>query len=45
MISDHYVWFAWSVIFLVLWGCMFAVFHGERLKLWQISLWTMANLD
>jgi hypothetical protein len=41
MISNHYVWLAWSLIFLALWGFMFAIFLNERRKLWQTSLWTM----
>jgi len=41
MISNHYVWFAWSLLFLVLWGIIFAAFPGERRKMWQTSLFTM----
>jgi hypothetical protein len=41
MISNHYVWFAWSIVFLVLWGIVFAAFPGERRKMWNTSLLTM----
>jgi Lycopene cyclase len=41
MISHHYVWFAWSVAFLVFWGIIFAVFRDERRKMWQTSFLTM----
>jgi hypothetical protein len=32
MASDHYVWLAWSIVFLVLWGIIFASFPDERRK-------------
>lgn len=41
MISDDYVWFAWSIVFLVLWGIIFAAFPDERRKMWQTSFFTM----
>jgi hypothetical protein len=41
MVSDHYVWLAWSIVFLVLWGIIFAIFPDERRKTWNTSLLTM----
>jgi hypothetical protein len=41
MISDQYVWFAWSLVFLLLWGIIFAALPGERRKMWQTSFFTM----
>jgi hypothetical protein len=41
MVSDHYVWFIWSIVFLVLWGIIFAIFPDERRKMWNTSLLTM----
>lgn len=41
MISDHYVWFVWSIVFLILWSIIFRAFPSERRKMWNISLVTM----
>jgi hypothetical protein len=41
MASDHYVWLAWSTVFLVLWGIIFGIFPDERRKMWNTSLFTM----
>jgi hypothetical protein len=41
MISDHYVWLAWSMVFLGLWGIIFAGLADERQKMWHTSLFTM----
>jgi len=41
MVSDHYLWFAWSIVFLILWGVIFCIFPDERRKIWKTSLFTM----
>jgi len=39
MASDHYVWLAWSIVFLVLWGIIFASFPDERRKMGVGEQW------
>jgi hypothetical protein len=39
MASDHYVWLAWSIVFLVLRGIIFASFPDERRKMGVGEQW------
>jgi hypothetical protein len=41
MVSDRYIWFVWSIVFLVLWGIIFAGSPDEHAKIWKTSLFTM----
>jgi hypothetical protein len=41
MISNHYVWFTWSMVLLALWGLVFVSFPRDRSKMWKTSLMTM----
>ncbi|MER2511126.1 MAG: lycopene cyclase domain-containing protein [Nitrosomonas ureae] len=38
--SDQYVWLTWSVLFLVPWGIVFALFPYFRSKMWKASIFT-----
>jgi len=39
--ADHYVWFIWAVVFLVLWVILFAVFPAQRRAMWWASVFTL----
>jgi len=40
MLREQYVWFAWSVVFLIPWGALYAAFPAQRRAMIWASLFT-----